>query len=151
MCLINFYVCFQDGINLLTDGGVKRQIVGQAELIPCVAARILWADRLAGRPVLHFLDNEASKFALIKGSSPTRDSAWIIHRTWELEASLKSWSWFERVPSASNCADAPSRGLPPKFELVSGWCKERLLPRGFEEDLVDRWVNFSRGLDCCVE
>ena len=32
--------------DLLTDGGVKKQIVGQAELVPCLAAKVAWKKRM---------------------------------------------------------------------------------------------------------
>ena len=59
---------------------------------------------------MHYVDNEAAKYGLIKGSSPTKDSAWLINEFWKWEADQESFTWFERVPSASNCADDPSRG-----------------------------------------
>ena len=93
----------------MTEGGVKKQVVGRAELLPCVFARRLWSEKLQGRPVMHFIDNDAARFSLIKGTSPTQDSAWLTGEFWRREAKAQAFSWFERVPSPSNPADGPSR------------------------------------------
>ena len=61
-------------MELLTDGWTKKQVVGQAELVPCLAAKQVWRKRMRGRLVMNYIDNEAAKYALIKGTSPTRDS-----------------------------------------------------------------------------
>ena len=94
----------------LAPGGRKRQVVGQAELFPCWAARVVWQDRARGRPILNFIDNESAKFALIKGTTGEHTSAWITQQYWRKEVELET-SWLERVPSASNCSDGPSRGV----------------------------------------
>ena len=51
----------------LTKGGEKIQMVGQSELVPCIASRMIWRDRLEGRLIIHFIDNDAARCALIKG------------------------------------------------------------------------------------
>ena len=73
------------------------------------------------RPIIHFVDNDAARFALIKGSSPTRDSTWLTGLYWEAETSVGSFSWFERVASQSNPADAPSRGEACEELFTEGW------------------------------
>ena len=126
-------------MRLLPAGGDKKQIVGQSELIPCLAAKQIWKKRLTRRRALMFVDNEAAKFGLIKGSSPTRDSAWLLGEIYKEEADAETNTWFERVPSASNCADHPSRG---KFEVLPemGLRPRRVeLPDGFEKALVAQW------------
>ena len=57
-------------IDLLSDGGAKRQIVGQPELVPCLAARVIWRDRFANRPVLHFLTTKPPSLLSPKGAAP---------------------------------------------------------------------------------
>ena len=37
------------------------------------------------------------------------DSASLIHESWLMDSQLGSASWYARVPTASNIADAPSR------------------------------------------
>ena len=61
------------------------------------------------RCVNHFFDNDSARYALMRGSSPTSASAWMIHHFWKQEAECQSRSWLSRVPSVSNIGDAPSR------------------------------------------
>ena len=108
-----------------------------------MVARMMWADR-RDRAVLHFVDNDAARFALIKGSSPTTDSAWLTSQFWEEEASVGAFSWFERVPSPSNPADGPSRGVPPAAMIGKDGknieAKEVDLPLGFEAIVAAKWI-----------
>ncbi len=56
-----------------------------------------------------FVDNEAARVSLIKGSSSNVHSdrlVWIFH---DFDVECQSHVWFARVPSVSNPADAPSR------------------------------------------
>ena len=70
-----------------------------------------------------FIDNEAAKSALIKGDSSSTMARWIVGECWHILASTSAHAWFERVPSLSNPADAPSRGLPLTMPsgLVMRW------------------------------
>ena len=48
------------------------QIVGQAELLTVMAARQKWCDVLGARPgrrVINFIDNDAARYGLIKGTA----------------------------------------------------------------------------------
>ncbi len=40
-------------LELLTDDWTKKQVVGQAELVPCLTAQREWRRRLKGRLVMH--------------------------------------------------------------------------------------------------
>ena len=60
-------------MELPANTGNKKQVVGQSELIPCHAAKIVWRRRLKRRRAVLYVDNEAARLGLIKGSSPTRD------------------------------------------------------------------------------
>jgi len=90
------------------EGG-REQVIGQAEILPVFVAEATWGWRLRGRRVVHYVDNESAKFALIKGTSPQEVSSTILDAFWTLEAKLGTSSWFDRVRSESNPADAPSR------------------------------------------
>ena len=94
----------------LSVAGKKKQIIGQAELYPAVVARRLWKEKIQGRDVIHFIDNDSAKFVLIKGTSPCLESAWLTQSFWTSESEADSRSWIARVPSRSNIADGPSRG-----------------------------------------
>ena len=57
---------------LVSFGGIKKQMVGQADLIPSHAAQQVWKDRFHQRRVVLYID-------IIKGTSPTKDSVWFIN------------------------------------------------------------------------
>ena len=69
--------------------------------------------RLVDQAVIVWVDNEATRAVLVSGSSPQRDVARLLEASTGLEIDAGAACWFERVPSASNIADAPSRGEPP--------------------------------------
>ena len=94
------------------------------------------------------MDNEAARYALIKGTSPTMDSAFLTAAFWKEDSNLKIFSWFKRVPSPSNPADAPSRkrnseplcqGTPNQIEP-----RQILVPSGLESDLAWTWAQHFR-------
>ena len=64
--------CGDQMMERLTRSGKKRQVVGQSELLPVLAALDKWRDTIQQRAMTIYVDNEAARFALIKGSSPTR-------------------------------------------------------------------------------
>ena len=81
-----------------------------AEIAPAELSLRVWRERLSGRRVILFVDNEAAKGALIKGTSSTVVAARLVHKFWETISSLEAHVWVDRVPSLSNCGDGPSRG-----------------------------------------
>ena len=85
-----------------------------------VLAKWLWADVLRGQPLLEFLDNDAARFALISGTSPSRFSAELVAASAEADSRLGLFPWAARVPSWSNVADAPSRGSFEFLEALPG-------------------------------
>jgi len=94
--------------------------VFQAELLPVVVAATTWRRALRGREVLVFVDNEAARYALVKGYSPVRSAAQLLGEAWLQLARSGAAAWFARVPSEGNPADAPSRGVQcPGWRRVS--------------------------------
>ena len=103
--------------------GCGEQLVAQAEILPVFASRVKWAHLLSARPacrVIQFIDNDAARYGLIKGHSPSAASAWLISEFWTVEASLGCCTWFDRVPSKSNIADGPSRLDFARLPTVAG-------------------------------
>lgn len=94
---------------LFSEGGEIEQIIGQAELLPMLVSRMLWSGHFKGRDILHHVDNGSAKFACIKGCSPSRASAWIVHAFWDSEIVMESHSWISRVSTHCNIADGPCR------------------------------------------
>ena len=70
---------------------------------------------LAGRRVLHFVDNQGALSNLISCSSKDLDCAWMVHDFAIRAARLSCGVWFDYVRSKANLADLPSRG---EFDLL---------------------------------
>ena len=91
-----------------------------------------------------YVDNEAARYGLIKGTSPTLHSAWLINEYWTAESWNESNTWVARVPSASNCADGPSRG---RFAILANTklkVKRIQLPEWYEKGLVQQWIDMTQ-------
>jgi hypothetical protein len=91
-----------------TAGG-KQRVIHQAELLPALLAVSTWAARMQGRRIILFVDNDGARGSLIKGSSTSLPSALIVGQFWSEAAAAEMYIWVDRVPSASNPADGPSR------------------------------------------
>ena len=74
-------------------------------------ARRTWEQKLAARKAISFVDNDASKESLVRGTSGSQSFREILLSIEETEARYRSWVWTARVPSHSNPADEPSRGV----------------------------------------
>ena len=116
---------------MLEDQG-QEQTIGQAEIAPALLARLTWADDLLGRRVIQFVDNDSARYALVKGYSPSLASSVLLSDTWLQDCRLGLFSWYDRVPTASNIGDGPSRldyeevvglgGVWSEPVLPSSWC-----------------------------
>ena len=67
--------------------------------------------------MIHHVDNEAARYAVIKGTSPTLDSALLMAAFWKEDSERRAFSWFERFPSPTM--------LPPDKEDL-GLCAKGL-------------------------
>ena len=113
-CRINETLCNE----WAADG--RQQLVTEAELLPCLLARRIWAKRLKHRCVLNFLDSEPAKFSFIRGVSDTVSCDLIVQAVHSEESQLQTYSWYTRVPTKSNPADDPSRLLIEETRLKYG-------------------------------
>ena len=117
--------------------GGSKQLIALMELWPVVVVAIQsYGKRLYNRRCLSFIDNNAVRDGLIKGSSPLCDMCSQLSVVSLDIATFSLSMWFTRIPSKSNPADDPSRGrssavasllgakeldsLVPSHELVSG-------------------------------
>ena len=93
-----------------------EQIICQAELAAAVSIRYLLRKRLAGRKCIYFIDNESARFSLIRAVSgvPSMQALASLFHVWDEDH--PHYAWVERVPSASNPADLPSK--PPAQRCV---------------------------------
>ena len=87
--------------------------IAAVEALAVLLAVLFWSERMRSRTVLAFVDNEPAKAALVKGSSAAGDLATICGDVCAAEIKHHMLCFWERVPSASNVADPPSRGLAP--------------------------------------
>ena len=87
----------------------RTQYIGQDELLGALLPYLSAPWALAGRRVVHWIDNTAALAALLKGYSRVADSARIVHAFHAWNAGAEADVWFEHVPSAANLADEPSR------------------------------------------
>ena len=110
----------------------RERVIHQTELWPAQLAAETWADQLAGRKVVLFFDNDAASAALVKGTTTSAASARIVARLWQAITKAQAQVWVERVASAANPADGPSRN-------DWRWC----LSRGFVATPLPHLVAFS--------
>ena len=98
-----------------------EQIISQAEAYAVLVARHRCRDTFLNRPSLWFIDNEAARYSLIKGTSPSLSMFLLIREMSLIDAAQPTGAWYERVASSSNVADLPSRGEHMKAcELARG-------------------------------
>ena len=87
----------------------SRNPIYELELLPVAISFWLWAKRLKHKQLVCYLDNDAARAALIRGTGGTILADNIVHHAMLYETEQALLSWFARVPSASNPADDPSR------------------------------------------
>ncbi|CAE7303252.1 SLC24A2 [Symbiodinium sp. CCMP2592] len=75
-----------------------------------LTARKVFHQSLSGRYCVYFIDNDGVLLSYIKGTSSSKPMRDILLMWESLEMHAHTWAWWARVPSASNPADAPSRG-----------------------------------------
>ena len=122
-----FFSCRVPG-PLVRDWSELDHLIGPVEAYVVALARSVWHQFLASLRCLYFIDNFAVLDAFIKGSSPSVHFRQALAAFEDRECHAPTWSVFTRVPSESNCADAPSRGeivgllgddaTPPKVDRV---------------------------------
>ena len=94
----------------LLSGGAET-VIGELETLVVAMALMIWSSLLESTQVLVYIDNEGSKYSLIKGYSSSRAISLICTLASTALDSHYILPWFGRVPSPSNIADYPSRQL----------------------------------------
>ena len=93
----------------------SKHPIYEVELLPVLLSLMIWGSQLRQCQVVYYLDNEAAKAGLIKGSGATRLADVIVGNFCANESKLELKTWFSRVPTHSNLSDGPSR---MNFDLV---------------------------------
>eukprot|EP00435_Cladocopium_sp_Y103_P002226 s3649_g1.t1 len=88
----------------------RQTVIGEMETLVVAMALLLWGHQLQSAQLMIYIDNEGSKFALIKGYSVSIAITAICALASTCLDEKCILPWFSRVPSASNLADYPSRG-----------------------------------------
>jgi hypothetical protein len=88
---------------------VKKQTIGQAEMLPVILARMKFRSLLNGRRVVYFIDNDSARMVFVKGTSDSTCSQRMADIMVRDEGLEQTFAWFARVPTLSNPADGPSR------------------------------------------
>ena len=87
----------------------SKNLIYELEVLPVLVASRAWGKRLASFQVCWYLDNEAARSACIKAYGATLIADRLVNAFIRDETDHQIKSWFGRVPSLSNIADAPSR------------------------------------------
>eukprot|EP00435_Cladocopium_sp_Y103_P010287 s5853_g2.t1 len=113
---------------------VGEQLICQIELYAMVALRWMQRSLFKDRRSIWWIDNEAARYSVIKGISPSPAMRSLVRLFYQLESTDPTFSWIERVPSFSNPADGPSRG--DASETLSLLGLTSCLPYQHQPDLI---------------
>ena len=105
-----FSLELQRDVKILLGEQHKKQIIFECETLAAVIAFILWSKVFESKRCILYVDNEGSKFALIKGLADNEVVDKLAHLFATVETDIHSFLWIARVASHSNIADKPSRG-----------------------------------------
>ena len=87
----------------------QQQAIGELEAFAVLVAYKLWKQQLRSKHVVAFLDNEGSRFLILKGYSKNPVLDCVVHEIALQEEEACALAWYARVPTEANIADHPSR------------------------------------------
>ena len=88
------------------------------ELSAVVLAFFAARYRLQGKAVTCFIDNNAALAAIVNGDSSSLSASQLIDTLWFIISTRDISVWFNRVESARNIADLPTRNKPLPFPVA---------------------------------
>lgn len=88
----------------------KTHVIGLVELYACVVAYLHWRPLITTNRLIMFVDNWPALDVLVKGTSMQKDWRDLLLLLEDPEEDYFLF-WIARVPSPSNIADHPSRGV----------------------------------------
>ena len=118
----------------------RNQQIGQIEILGALVPYLSVPQTLAGREVIHWIDNTSALSALTKGYSGVPDSARLVHLFHAWNAGARARTWFEYVPTDANPADKPSRqNLAGRVWRVVPGVKSTPVDLQFPQ--IDKWAD----------
>ena len=97
----------------------KKQIIFEAETLCALLAYLVWMKQFEVRNSVLYVDNEGTKFCMMKGTSDNSTVDVLCGVFAELEVLVETKCWLARVLFFSNIADKPSRGISHEFLAAS--------------------------------
>ena len=95
-----------------SESSEPEQIISQVELYAMALLRHLRRHAWMNRRIILFCDNEAARFASIKGGSSSSSMNRLV-QAWDApNFCAPAYIWAERVPSYSNISDGSFWGQP---------------------------------------
>ena len=88
----------------------RKQFNTQTEILAIIMFMETFQHIIRDASVLVWEDNKSAQFNCLRGSSRNELSAGLVVLFWWMAKNLRAIPWFDRVASASNCADNPSKG-----------------------------------------
>ena len=77
----------------------------------------VWSSFLNGTQAVFYIDNNSARDVAISTNGRSAMAMKLVESLLVLEQQLSIYPWYTRVPSPSNCADAPSRNDTSFLEL----------------------------------
>ena len=111
-----FSVWACDELRSLISPGSGNPIF-EYECLAILLGLCAWSGLIRGCNVVVFSDNQGALGAMISGSSDNECGSLIVNRTHDPLDTMCVNAWFERVNTASNIADPPSKLLGSSFIL----------------------------------
>jgi hypothetical protein len=90
----------------------QTQLICELEALAVLVALRLWSSEVSSKHLVIFVDNEGSKYAILRGYSKNEALSKIVTRVAAAEDAATTFCWYARVPSEANPSDKPSRGEP---------------------------------------
>ena len=129
ICVSCFGIWLREEVVVLLNPKEHETVIAELEALATLLALHLFESLLVEKDVVVFTDNNAVLSALISGRSSNDVVRQVVNRAFAWEDRLGLLLWHERVPSSSNVADGPSRGV------FDGDLGERILEMHVRETL----------------
>ena len=107
------------------------------ELTAAFLAIFTERHRLRGKAVTLYMDNNAALAALVNGDSTATAAFQLIATLWYIVASFDIALWLERVDTALNIADLPTRNRTIPFPILE---EKRFPPLSEALECYNQWI-----------